>query len=271
MRVWRQQKLLGAFVVSALLLSGCSVGSAESASPAAATPAAESAAPAASAAAVETAGDYKIGDAGPGGGIVFYDAGSVQPWGRYLEAAPAKWFRGDDPSDLYCDEFEEAVELTVEEAIEAGVAGAGEKSDLLNHCSRFVFEGDDPKQQWCGGPELNNWNWDVAGTKESIGAGAANTELIAVACGAGAANTARAYDGGGKTDWFLPSKDELNALHKQRDILGGFGADNYWSSSQYDAVNAWNQYFPDGNQYNYNEFTGRENPPAYGVRPVRAF
>ena len=192
MRVWRQQKLLGAFVVAAFVLSGCSLGSAESASPAAAKPAAESAAPAASAAAVEAAGDYKIGDAGPGGGIVFYDAGSVQPWGRYLEAAPAKWFRGDDASDLYCDEFEQAVELTVEEAIEAGVAGAGEKSDLINHCSRFVIEGDDPKQQWCGGPELNNWNWDVAGTKETIGAGAANTELIAVACGAGAA-TQRAH------------------------------------------------------------------------------
>ena len=271
MRVWRQQKLLGAFVVFALVLSGCSLGSAESASSAADTPASESAAPAASSAAVATAGDYKIGDAGPGGGIVFYDAGSVQPWGRYLEAAPAKWLRGDDPSDLYCDEFGEAIKLTVEEAIEAGVAGAGEKSDLLNHCSRFVFEGDDPKLQWCGGPELDNWNWVVAGTKETIGAGAANTELIAVACGAGAANTARAYDGGGKTDWFLPSKDELNALHQQRDTLGGFGADNYWSSSQFDAVNAWNQYFPDGYQYNYNEFTGRENPPAYGVRPVRAF
>ena len=28
----------------------------------------------------------KIGDVGPGGGIVYYDAGSLQWWGRFLEA-----------------------------------------------------------------------------------------------------------------------------------------------------------------------------------------
>jgi hypothetical protein len=34
-------------------------------------------------------GTCAVGDTGPGGGKVFYDAGSVQSWGRYLEAAPA--------------------------------------------------------------------------------------------------------------------------------------------------------------------------------------
>ncbi len=32
--------------------------------------------------------------------------------------------------------------------------------------------------------------------------------------------------------------------------VGGFAADNYWSSSQNDANNAWNQNFGNGNQNN---------------------
>jgi len=39
---------------------------------------------------------YSVGDTGPGGGIVFYDAGSTQSWGRYLEAACAGWQNGCD-------------------------------------------------------------------------------------------------------------------------------------------------------------------------------
>ena len=46
---------------------------------------------------------YFIGDTGPGGGHVFYDAGSVQPWGRYLEAAPDRWSgHAQDPKVPWC-------------------------------------------------------------------------------------------------------------------------------------------------------------------------
>ena len=32
-----------------------------------------------------------MGETGPGGGKVFYDAGTTQSWGRYLEAAPTDY------------------------------------------------------------------------------------------------------------------------------------------------------------------------------------
>jgi len=45
-----------------------------------------------------------IGDIGPGGGVVFYDAGSRQPWGRYLEVAPNTWFSPKgDPRIQWCN------------------------------------------------------------------------------------------------------------------------------------------------------------------------
>jgi len=48
----------------------------------------------------------KVGDRGPGGGTVFYDAGSDQPWGRFLEVAPVGWFAGAaDPKAEWCDAF----------------------------------------------------------------------------------------------------------------------------------------------------------------------
>lgn len=40
----------------------------------------------------DSVGAFAIGDAGPGGGIVFYDAGSQQTWGRYIEAIDG-WYR----------------------------------------------------------------------------------------------------------------------------------------------------------------------------------
>jgi hypothetical protein len=50
-------------------------------------------------------GSCQIGDIGPGGGIVFYDAGSDQEWGRYLEVAPADWSgRREDPKAVWCDQ-----------------------------------------------------------------------------------------------------------------------------------------------------------------------
>lgn len=102
-----------------------------------------------------------------------------------------------------------------------------------------------------------------------IGTGKTNTAAIIENCGkAGiAAKIAVAYRGGGKSDWFLPSKDELDLMYTNLKLhgIGAFGDARYWSSSEADATIAWFQYFGGGGQL-------RDNKLAYScVRAIRAF
>ena len=71
---------------------------------------------------------------------------------------------------------------------------------------------------------------------------------------------------GGFSDWYLPSKDELNQLYINRVAIGGFAYNVYWSSTEYDNFFAWGQIFGDG-------FQGNGNKVINGnyVRAVRAF
>jgi hypothetical protein len=115
-------------------------------------------------------------------------------------------------------------------------------------------------------------------TGTAIGAGSTNTDAIIAAQGATetsyAAGVARAYTGGGFTDWFLPSKDELNQMYTNKATInttasanGGsnFSTNFYWSSTEVDLYNAWGQYFGNGNQGYFDKGS------TFVVRAVRAF
>ena len=117
-------------------------------------------------------------------------------------------------------------------------------------------------------------------TGTAIGTGASNTNAIIAAQGATetayAAGLARAYRGGGFNNWFLPSKDELNAMYLNRAAINLTASANggvdlaliyYWSSTEVDYFNAWKQYFSNGNQFN----TNKSNYAYNSVRAVRAF
>ena len=84
-------------------------------------------------------------------------------------------------------------------------------------------------------------------TGTALGTGSADTNKIIAKQGAPstsyAAGVARAYLGGGYTDWYLPSKDELNQLFLHQGKIGGFGPHYYWSSSEFDASTAWAKAF----------------------------
>jgi hypothetical protein len=102
-----------------------------------------------------------------------------------------------------------------------------------------------------------------------IGTGMADTTAIINQNGAGiayAAGLARAYNGGGFNDWYLPSRDELARLYVSKAVIGGFGSSSYLTSSEGDAFAAWSQRFLDGAQTDYykDSLTG-------AVRAVRSF
>jgi hypothetical protein len=102
----------------------------------------------------------------------------------------------------------------------------------------------------------------------AVGTGAVNTKKIIAVQGTKynyAALVCASYRGGGYSDWFLPSKDELYLLYQQKSVVGGFIRGGYWSSSEFDHSLAWQKYF-------YNDLaTYSHKDRVDGVRAVRAF
>lgn len=192
----------------------------------------------------------KIGDTGPGGGIIYYVSPSTfgapgaacSPTCRYLEVAPSGW--------------------------------SGTQTD--------------PQLPFALPSYVESY---VAATGTDFGSGYANTEAIvnqngvcaAVAECSYAAGAASAYRGGLKSDWYLPSRDELSSLASVnfylvslRPTLGletpGNGYWNSWAGNPDAPGAATDTVFtlpPGGN----NGFSGgyKDKSSPYYVRPIRAF
>lgn len=114
----------------------------------------------------------------------------------------------------------------------------------------------------------NGSNTVTSAIETAIGAGSANTTTIVASQGVGtyAARTCDVSADGGYTDWYLPSKDELNQLYINRTLIGGFSAASYWSSSETSSSQAWSQNFSGGAQ---NGTAAKSS--TYRVRAVRKF
>jgi hypothetical protein len=107
----------------------------------------------------------------------------------------------------------------------------------------------------------------IPGTSTAIGTGQANTTAIITGCSTTgtAAQICNDLVLNGYNDWFLPSKDELNQMYQQKNLIGGFVNFLYWSSSEYSANYAWNQFLYNGLQYDYCKSS------TYYVRAIRTF
>jgi hypothetical protein len=113
-----------------------------------------------------------------------------------------------------------------------------------------------------------NGSYTITGaTATALGTGNANTNTIITNQGAGsyAAQLCADLVLGGYSDWYLPSKDELNKLYLNKTPIGGFANFYYWSSTEVHSMYACNQYFGNGLLVYYD----KDNPG--NVRAIRAF
>lgn len=186
-------------------------------------------------------GPCRIGDTGPAGGVVFYDAGEHRAWGRYLEASPVDT---------------EGVGLPWKR-----LAAIDKKRPIYRDFKNVRAQ-----------------TQRVLSTQ--VGMGKINTSKIVKIYGRGryAARYADAMVFNGFDDWFLPSKDELNLMYSVLGTaspkIGAYANSFYWSSSEYDLNNAWTVNFKDGQQFDREKWLLPDfinGVKALRVRAIRAF
>ncbi len=123
--------------------------------------------------------------------------------------------------------------------------------------------------EWYGGTITN-----TRARADGIGAGLKNTAIVIANQGPVdgrdfAATVCNEYsitvNGITYGNWYLPSKHELNLLYLQKDVVGGFANDYYWSSNEEYDYGAWVHSFADGTQNNYYKYY------SYRVRAIWAF
>ena len=107
-------------------------------------------------------------------------------------------------------------------------------------------------------------------TSTEIGMGNQNTINIVAECNdvECAAKKCSDLTEGGYSDWYLPSRDELQKLALNKVAIGNFVSDDYWSSSQSNATEAYWVRFS-----NTNLGLSQGGVKTYNliIRPVRSF
>ena len=232
-----------------------------------------------------TGGTCVVGDTGPGGGVVFYVAAAnftstgsdCNTACKYLEAAPVDLGTNDIPWV-------------------PGVLGVG--------VAKCYANGSDADTSNCAANSIYPDSDDQSGSRTAstaIGMGMTNTNKIydrlttagSVATSTYAAGLAWAYSNNGKTDWYLPSKDEMtqvckwaygqntsaanqavacnprntDSLSTSLGVSGFYQGAGYWSSSESAADKAWYMWLVQGTFYAPGT---SKTSDIYRLRPIRA-
>ena len=176
-----------------------------------------------------------MGSTGPGGGIVFYDAGAKQLWGRYLEAAPTDYQVSNASASVLWGCLG-----TLLGAIDTAIGtGKANTNTILTKCpTRPGIAADVADKYSTSTVAAGQW---FLPSRDEL------NELCKYALNQTTGNTAEICSNSGT-------------------FRTGFAGGLYWSSSEYNATVAWYQSFYLGFEYYFD----KDFVPFY-VRPVRAF
>lgn len=227
------------------------------------------------------------GDANDGKGLTSSD-GNAYHYSVDNAISPATFCLGEVNGDTAYHITEASSEPTV--GVCPGYTGSGDGGESAVTCSSLSIGDTGPaggvifykdgntcyeaaKAGWYGGSDDPQAEWGcypitVSGADgTAVGTGQQNTaDIVAANCSpntAGnlvAAVVASNYNGGGKSDWYLPSTVEAERMYDQKDAIGGL-AYFYWTSTEYSSnIAAWTR----GNEA-YHKYD------LFPVRPIRSF
>lgn len=172
---------------------------------------------------------------GPAGGLIFYDAGSAQSWGRYLEAAP----QSTEWTNKQWGDF--GTEISGNAALTGIGDGQASTAAIVAHME--VNSITDTAAQLCEALSYGGYDDWFLPSKDEL------YEMC----------------------WVLHSRRRNVSLSLTEDHpaygtnrVGGFADDYYWSSSEFSGSFAYYQHFPTGYQSDFHKY-------GFRVRAARAF
>ena len=197
----------------------------------------------------------------------------LRPWNGNAKSL----YYSNNPNDEYCFKYYYRRMSTVEETgayalRDIGPAGGYIFYDKGSYSNGWRYlEAAPASTEWTG-KEWGSYGTLIGGTGTGIGTGQSNTTTIVTWLNSHsetdrAAQLCDSLVYSGYSDWFLPSKNELNLIYENLKVfdVGGFAGYGYWSSSEDSAYHAWGQGLGSGTQASGNKSANLQ------IRATRSF